>query len=1259
MYFGEKCIEVLNIVQSLYGEVHGIVDFIKSLQTSGMDKVTVLHGGDGENYRTFLSELLVCIPAEAKPLCTPISFQQLSTQREVVARVIQRICEKKRRNVLAFGYGLIDEKSLLRVMFAPNVCSYFPNPTTATISTSALWGTLLSRIGDDVMMHLLEHCSLFMLVPSSCCYQISGPPIYNLSNDANLSPSWVRQRHAMTRNNVLFRYIQKKKFPYQKCFSKLNRWKIKKTNKKEKTSTMTAPVINKMYTNLMDDTCNTKALSSEATEKIKSTKSLCNMVILDIPAKKQRITLHEEGTRSRFVFKGDRDANPVTSVSCLDVYPKAQALEKISYPDVVEWGFYDVCKSNITNRCDTEHHPGHMQQVSDKAHGESSVKCSVPGGFKFDKLQHKCAKETSCNSLCSKPKKISPSRVFIERDSMLYSSRISKEGFLKTFLLTNLKSSSSGSQTLLETIFLNSSIFEQSYDQPCPVESTKKKKLPKRFWQMRHVFQDLIQNHKSCPYRALLKKHCPVRISKIHSDKLESLNKDMSLLRESAYERENLSCDAETYTDLNENYKDPYKMIAQSFHEAHKNISDTTKEKNFFSEKIKNITEESTFLDLLKQHNNVWQVYVFVRQCLNRVVPELLWGSSHNKCRFLNHVKTLIYSVKFGKISLSELLWKMRVEDCIWVRLKKGNHFVPASEHLLREGILAKFLYWLMDTYVIQLLRSFFYITETMFQKSKLFFYRKNIWSKLQNFGLRKYLANIKVRLISSEEIEDMQQQKNVPLVSRLRFIPKTNGLRPIAKMCNTLRAKQSKKSKAKKIQHFNTQVRNLFSVLNYERSRTSSLVGSSVFGLDDIYKTWRRFVLEVQESKAEKAKFYFVKTDVTGAYDTIPHSKLDEVVSKVISPNIEEAYCIRRYATLWTDSTGQIRKSFKQHVSTMVDFLPNMKQFASHLQNSNLMQNCILVEQSLCLNESSSKLLAFFQQIFCNHILVIKNQYYVQCCGIPQGSMLSTLLCSLCYGDMENKLFCGIQQNGTLAEGIPQYGCSISPHKTVVNFPIDDIPECSKAEQLSAHCLFPWCGLLLDTQTLEVYCDYSSYACTSIRSSLTFCHSTMAGKNMRHKLIRVLRLKCHSLFLDLKVNSLRTVCINVYKIFLLQAYRFHACVIQLPFNQSVRNNPRFFLTVISDMAPCLYTTLKAKNKNIPLGARDATCPFPFEAAQWLCCHAFITKLTNHKAVYKCLLGPLQTCKVQLYRRLSQDTFQLLKAVTDSSLLKDFSTIMD
>lgn len=57
----------------------------------------------------------------------------------------------------------------------------------------------------------------------------------------------------------------------------------------------------------------------------------------------------------------------------------------------------------------------------------------------------------------------------------------------------------------------------------------------------------------------------------------------------------------------------------------------------------------------------------------------------------------------------------------------------------------------------------------------------------------------------------------------------------------------------------------------------------------------------------------------------------------------------------------------------------------------------------------------------------------------------------------------------------MPEYGCLANLRKTAVNFPVEDGARGGPAPlQLPAHYLFPWCGLLLDTRTLEVHCDYA-----------------------------------------------------------------------------------------------------------------------------------------------------------------------------------------
>uniref|UniRef100_A0A8C9UJN0 Telomerase reverse transcriptase n=1 Tax=Spermophilus dauricus TaxID=99837 RepID=A0A8C9UJN0_SPEDA len=524
-----------------------------------------------------------------------------------------------------------------------------------------------------------------------------------------------------------------------------------------------------------------------------------------------------------------------------------------------------------------------------------------------------------------------------------------------------------------------------------------------------------------------------------------------------------------------------------------------------------------------------------------------------------------------------------------------------------------------VDTYVVGLLRSFFYVTETTFQKNRLLFYRQSTWRRLQSVGVRQLLERMQLRQLSEAEVRQHQGARPALPTSRLRFVPKPNGLRPIVSTDCVVGTRPLRREK----KQFALHIKTLFSVLNYERAQRPGLLGASVLGMDDIYRVWRAFVLRVR-AQDPAPRLYFVKADVTGAYDTIPQDRLVEVIASIIRPP-EKTYCVRRYAVVQRAAHGRVRKSFRTHVSTLSDLQPYMRQFVEHLQDRIALRDAVVIEQvpepggrpwPICLHPASPRC-------------------YVQCRGIPQGSVLSTLLCSLCYGDMENKLFAGVQQDGYGCLGFreqqprpvanTEYGCKINLQKTVVNFPVEsEAPSGAAPLQLPAHCLFPWCGLLLDSQTLEVFCDYSSYAQTSVRASLTFHRGSKVGRNLRRKLLAVLRLKCHGLFLDLQVNSLQTVCVNIYKIFLLQAHRW---VVGPRCQQRRRRASSAYSVCRPPLAP----------PGASLGARGAAGPFPLEAAQWLCHQAFLVKLACHCATYKCLLGPLRTGRCGRREALSSD----------------------
>ncbi|XP_066572083.1 telomerase reverse transcriptase isoform X2 [Amia ocellicauda] len=718
----------------------------------------------------------------------------------------------------------------------------------------------------------------------------------------------------------------------------------------------------------------------------------------------------------------------------------------------------------------------------------------------------------------------SPLSVLFKMHCMLYSGRRVKSLIFTKGQKKQWNGLETETQTSLTAEGLVKDIFLQG-------ESFGKKSLPKRFRNMLGIFAQLLTKHKKCSYVRLLRKNC----------------------------------------------SDGFRRVPE--HRASSDSSD----------------QERDFNALLRQYSSPFQVYMFVRECLHVVFPHELWGSNHNRSRFLVNLKKFLLMGKFDTLTLLEVLWKMRVNDCDWLKLNK-NASCPAIEHRSRERILGQFLSWVLESYVVGLLKSFFFATESAGQKNALRFYKTWVWRRLQSIAFGKYLLKGKFELVSPEEL-----RKHKTPVLKVRFIPKPDGMRPIVKMGRT-RDSISEQSRWKK--SLNIQLRNLYDVLNVNVKKRPSLLGSSLFGIQDIYRVLGKYAEKTKKAQDSSAcPQYFVKVDVASAFDNLPHDKLLDIVSDILSPVMDEEYSIRRYAQIWPDTNEGLRKSFKRHATTLGELLPNMRSFTAAQQEETNLRNAILVEQGLSTDVFGCNLLKFFKEMLENSVLQIGKNTYRQCCGIPQGSIVSTLLCSLCYGDMENRLLKGVKEDGCmlrliddfllitphlskaqtflriLAAGVPEYGCFINPHKTVINFPIDDIPNCSGVKQLPPACLFPWCGLLMDTSSLDIYYDYRSYAGVSIRYSLTLGSTSHPGQHMKKKLMSILKLKCHAIYLDLKINSVKAVYLNIYKIFLIQAYRFHACVINLPFGQKVCDNPSFFLTMISAMAIYGFSAVRLINK--------------------------------------------------------------------------------
>lgn len=96
----------------------------------------------------------------------------------------------------------------------------------------------------------------------------------------------------------------------------------------------------------------------------------------------------------------------------------------------------------------------------------------------------------------------------------------------------------------------------------------------------------------------------------------------------------------------------------------------------FLSQKCATSVGVGDMASLLPSHCSSYRVYLFVRECVRFVIPNELWGSQHNMLQFLSRVKHFLQLGKFEKLSLAEMMWKIRVSDCRWLGQKKCESYM-------------------------------------------------------------------------------------------------------------------------------------------------------------------------------------------------------------------------------------------------------------------------------------------------------------------------------------------------------------------------------------------------------------------------------------------------------------------------------------------------------------------------------------------------------------------------------------------------------
>ncbi|KAJ2032403.1 Telomerase reverse transcriptase [Coemansia sp. S3946] len=637
---------------------------------------------------------------------------------------------------------------------------------------------------------------------------------------------------------------------------------------------------------------------------------------------------------------------------------------------------------------------------------------------------------------------------------------------------------------------------------------------------------------------------------------------------------------------------------------------------------------------LLEIASSQHDVYLFLQVCVRSVIPRDLIGGKHNHRLLYKLLRSLANSGRFGHLDLGEAMRRAKMDEAsTWLGRKHGSATVE---------IYAGFLNWILSGYAIQVIRAFFYVTESSSDRSRLFFFRGDVWTRITRQALRSLESDIYTKKTLADASMSANARPSSFGYSRLRLLPKEHGFRAISNMKQSFVVKQKtlwRGGNKKPLHEYrevpvtptNRLLASSLAALTYLRRVHPQLIGSTVTNVNDIYTKLKAFKDSGHiKPLLGKAPLYIGKLDIQKAYDTIIQSKLLELLETQL-PN--EEYMIYKYWAL-SPSFGRYRSSFLRQTGMSSESIPFGDMARSLSKKS---RRVVFGDQSATDYLDTDTIRQLIREHITNNMVRMRSGIWQQKKGIPQGSALSSLLCNFFYGQLEREHLVGLvdpartlmmrmvddfivissdwSQVVTVLEymhrGVAEYGCELNKAKTMVNFEAaiggERIGQAESAR-------FPWCGLVFDERTLDVSADYSRLAQAGALNMVIGAKSAQAADSvLGHKVAVAVRLKMHKLFMDCSFNSRETVLVNLYQNFLVCGKKMHTICQKLPASSK---GDDVLVKVVWDVVSLGYMLLRTR-------CGDNTIP-PVDVT-WLGLTAFYTAFKRKQARYTQLLARLHS----------------------------------
>lgn len=395
---------------------------------------------------------------------------------------------------------------------------------------------------------------------------------------------------------------------------------------------------------------------------------------------------------------------------------------------------------------------------------------------------------------------------------------------------------------------------------------------------------------------------------------------------------------------------------------------------------------------------------------------------------------------KFESLTLAEIRKHFRLNDTMLFRGTRCTR----TEFCERARMFSDFVFLLFERIYIPVVSKYFYTTETSFSKLQTCYFTRRVWSFFSSVSVKSFLENYSA--------VDAQKSFN-----RIRAIPKKDGFRVVVNM----QEKYSLKS-AHAVLLGVLESRSESSVLRYEDAND-----------------------RIQEYRKGHANLFLLKFDLKRCFDNIPHAELRSVLADAFE---NESYCIKKFHVL-EKVAGQFRlKVVRRHVKKRMSL-------AEIVAGESIRRNQIVCESVFDDHRSRHQMIADIEGSLLNNVVKHGNMFYKQAKGIPQGSVLSPIVCSLYLSHIDRMFLRGIVQAGIVMRYIDDFiiitpdvneiraymqkvrclghqGLSVNTDKVESNFALDasfGIDGCRHG--VKDHVV--WCGLKVFSRHVGIKCAF------------------------------------------------------------------------------------------------------------------------------------------------------------------------------------------